>query len=70
MTNQTLLAPDILISGAGIAGLWLFNHLKSAGYDVLLLERDSVGCGQTVASQSRVGDQPQKSTIALTYCSG
>lgn len=29
------------------------------------------GCtGQTVASQSLVGDQPQKSTIDLTYCSG
>ncbi len=43
--------PDIIVSGAGIAGLWLFHHLKRAGYDVLLLERDSIGCGQTIASQ-------------------
>jgi len=43
--------PDIIISGAGIAGLWLFNHLKRIGYDVLLLERNAIGCGQTIASQ-------------------
>ena len=42
---------DIVIFGAGIAGLWTFNHLKSLGYDVLLLERDAIGCGQTIASQ-------------------
>ena len=43
--------PDIAIFGAGIAGLWAFNRLKSLGYDVLLLEKDSIGCGQTIASQ-------------------
>lgn len=43
--------PDIIISGAGIAGLWLFNRLKRAGYDVLLLEKDTIGCGQTIAAQ-------------------
>lgn len=43
--------PDIVIFGAGIAGLWSFNHLKSIGYDVLLLEKESIGCGQTIASQ-------------------
>lgn len=43
--------PDIVIFGAGIAGLWSFNHLKSLGYDVLLLEKESIGCGQTIASQ-------------------
>lgn len=43
--------PDIIISGAGIAGLWLFNRLKRAGYDVLLLEKNAIGCGQTIASQ-------------------
>ncbi len=42
---------DIVIFGAGIAGLWTFNRLKSMGYDVLLLEKKEIGCGQTIASQ-------------------
>lgn len=48
MAEKTI---DIAIIGAGIAGLWAFNRLKGMGYDVLLLERDSIGCGQTLASQ-------------------
>lgn len=44
-------SPDIVIFGAGIAGLWAFHRLKKHGYDVLLLEKDSIGCGQTIASQ-------------------
>lgn len=48
MTTQNI---DILISGAGIAGLWLFHRLRRAGYSVLLLEGNTIGCGQTVASQ-------------------
>lgn len=43
--------PDIIIHGAGIAGLWIFHRLKNMGYDVLLLERDAIGAGQTLASQ-------------------
>ena len=42
---------DIVIIGAGIAGLWTFHRLKKRGYDVLLLEKDSIGSGQTLASQ-------------------
>jgi glycine/D-amino acid oxidase-like deaminating enzyme len=42
---------DIVICGAGIAGLWLFNHLKRDGFNALLLEKDTIGCGQTIASQ-------------------
>jgi len=44
-------SPDVVIFGAGIAGLWLFHHLKKIGYDVLLFERDAIGCGQTIAAQ-------------------
>lgn len=44
-------SPDIVIFGAGIAGLWTFHRLKRMGYDALLLEKDSIGCGQTIASQ-------------------
>lgn len=42
---------DIVIIGAGIAGLWAFHRFKRMGYDVLLLESDAIGCGQTIASQ-------------------
>ncbi len=42
---------DIVIFGAGIAGLWTFNRLKSLGYDVLLLESQKIGGGQSIASQ-------------------
>lgn len=42
---------DIVIFGAGIAGLWAFNRFKRMGYDVLLLESEAIGCGQTIASQ-------------------
>lgn len=42
---------DIVIIGAGIAGLWVQRHLRALGYDVLLLEREAIGAGQTLASQ-------------------
>lgn len=43
--------PDAVIFGAGIAGLWTFHRLKKLGFDVLLLEKNTIGCGQTIASQ-------------------
>jgi glycine/D-amino acid oxidase-like deaminating enzyme len=42
---------DIVIFGAGIAGLWAFNRFTRAGYGVLLLESRFVGGGQSIASQ-------------------
>jgi len=42
---------DVLIFGGGAAGLWLLDELVSRGYSVVLLERDALGAGQTVASQ-------------------
>ncbi len=42
---------DIAIFGAGIAGLWAFNRLKTMGYDVVLFEVETIGGGQTIASQ-------------------
>lgn len=39
---------DILIFGGGIAGLWLLNRLRKAGYSVLLLENDRLGGSQTL----------------------
>jgi glycine/D-amino acid oxidase-like deaminating enzyme len=42
---------DIVIFGAGIAGLWLARRLDAAGYDALVLESGGIGGGQTIASQ-------------------
>lgn len=42
---------DIVIFGAGIAGLWTLNRLRHKGYDAVLLEANAIGGGQTVASQ-------------------
>ncbi len=42
---------DIVIFGGGVAGLWLLNRLRQSGYQAILLERESLGGGQTLASQ-------------------
>ncbi len=42
---------DIVIYGAGIAGLWMLHHLRGLGYNVLLLETHAIGGVQTIASQ-------------------
>lgn len=34
---------DILIFGSGIAGLWLLNRVRAAGYSALLLEQQNLG---------------------------
>ncbi len=44
-------SPDIVIIGAGIAGLWTFHRLRKLGYDAVLLENKAIGGGQTIASQ-------------------
>jgi len=46
-----ILKTDALIFGGGVAGLWLLNRLRSAGYSAWLLESGSLGQGQSVASQ-------------------
>src|SRR4051794_3837180 len=45
---------DIIICGGGIAGLWLGNTLTRAGYNVILIEKDRLGAGQTLASQGMI----------------
>lgn len=45
---------DMIIFGGGIAGLWLCNTLKRAGYNVILIEKDRLGGGQTLASQGMI----------------
>ena len=50
MCKQTL-TTDVVIIGAGIAGLWLHNRLNSMGFHALLLENKSIGNAQTLSSQ-------------------
>ena len=45
------LQADVVIVGAGIAGLWLHNRLNQLGYHALLLENDQIGHAQTLAAQ-------------------
>jgi glycerol-3-phosphate dehydrogenase len=42
---------DVAVFGGGIAGLWLLNRLRLLGFDALLFEKNSLGSGQTIASQ-------------------
>lgn len=48
---MTQFSTDITILGGGIAGLWLLNRLRAQGFEVVLLERDALGAGQTTAAQ-------------------
>jgi len=45
---------DIVIFGGGIAGLWLLNRLRNAGFDAVLLEERALGTGQSIASQGMI----------------
>lgn len=45
------LSTDVLIVGGGIAGLWLNARLRSQGFSTLVVERGSLGGGQSVKSQ-------------------
>lgn len=42
---------DVAILGGGIAGLWLLARLRQAGFRALLIERDRLGAGQSIAAQ-------------------
>lgn len=42
---------DVVVIGGGIAGLWILASLRSAGYRAILLEKNALGAGQTLASQ-------------------
>ncbi|MCF6781791.1 NAD(P)/FAD-dependent oxidoreductase [Stutzerimonas stutzeri] len=45
------LSTDVLIVGGGVAGLWLNARLRRKGYATLLVEKASLGGGQSVKSQ-------------------
>lgn len=44
-------ALDVLIFGGGIAGLWLLDELRRAGFAALLAEAHALGQGQTIRAQ-------------------
>lgn len=45
---------DLAIIGGGVAGLWLANRAKSAGYNLALFENKALGSDQTLASQGMI----------------
>ncbi|WP_213875557.1 FAD-dependent oxidoreductase [Pseudomonas sp. dw_358] len=45
------LSTDVLIVGAGVAGLWLNARLRRLGYATVLVERATLGGGQSIKSQ-------------------
>lgn len=45
---------DTVIIGGGIAGLFILDRLIAEGYNAILLEKNSIGNGQTLASQGMV----------------
>jgi glycine/D-amino acid oxidase-like deaminating enzyme len=58
---------DIIVFGGGIAGLWVANTLKRAGYNVIVIEKERLGSGQTLASQGMIhGGQKYVLQGALT----
>lgn len=42
---------DVAVFGGGIAGLWLLRRLRALGFNAALFEKNSLGTGQTIASQ-------------------
>jgi glycerol-3-phosphate dehydrogenase len=49
--DQQTITTDVVIIGAGIAGLWLHNRLNQMGFHALLLENKTIGNAQTLSSQ-------------------
>ncbi len=45
---------DIIVIGGGVAGLFLAARLKRMGYNLILVEKDALGSGQTLASQGMI----------------
>ncbi len=48
---SSAISTDVLIVGAGVAGLWLNARLRRQGFSTVVVENDSLGGGQTVKSQ-------------------
>lgn len=57
---------DVLFVGGGIAGLWLLNCVRQAGYSALLVESERIGAGQSGASQGFVVHRPRTGATVPT----
>ena len=70
MTPQ-IISSDVVIIGAGIAGLWLHNRLNQMGFHAILLENDTIGNAQTLSSQGIIhgGAKYALNGICLLYTS-
>ena len=51
MDEGQSLSVDVAIFGGGVAGLWVLDGLRRAGYRAVLLETGELGSGQTVNAQ-------------------
>jgi len=49
--SKQIITTDVVIIGAGIAGLWLHHRLNKMGFHALLLEKSTIGNAQTLSSQ-------------------
>lgn len=49
--SEHIIDADVAIIGGGITGLWAYNILMTAGFKTVLIEKNSLGSGQTIASQ-------------------
>ena len=45
---------DVIVLGGGIAGLWIGNRLRQAGYNLIVIEKEKLGAGQTLAAQGMI----------------
>lgn len=59
MSSSPTVHVDVLFVGGGIAGLWLLNCVRRAGYSALLVEAERIGAGQSGASQGFVVHRPR-----------
>lgn len=49
--SKNAASADIVIFGGGVAGLWLLNRVRQAGFSAILFESGALGGGQTTKSQ-------------------
>src|SRR5579862_8949363 len=49
--SKNAASADVVIFGGGVAGLWLLNRLRQAGFSTILFESGALGGGQTTKSQ-------------------
>jgi glycine/D-amino acid oxidase-like deaminating enzyme len=70
LSAPRIIKTDICVIGGGVAGLWFANLAKAKGFDLLLLDTQALGSGQTIASQGMIhGGMKYTLTGALTGAS-